>query len=206
MPTRFPTKPLGKPSRSAKKRLISYINSVSGAGFSDELLTICFARRAAAYKRATLIFTDLEYLFNLSFDRVQFVFAGKAHPKDDPGKQLIRDIVNIGKQYENKLRMVFVPNYNIWLGALMTQGADVWLNTPRRPREACGTSGMKVHLQRRRQHERARRLVARSLPQPHQRLGHRRRRRRHRRTGRRLISITISTTWSPPTTPTPSTG
>jgi glycogen phosphorylase len=86
----------------------------------------------------------MEYLLNLSFDRVQFVFAGKAHPKDEPGKELIREIVATGKKYEDKLRMVYIPNYNIWLGALMTQGADVWLNTPRRPREACGTSGMKV--------------------------------------------------------------
>ena len=127
-----------------RKRLISYINSVSGAGFTDELLTICFARRAAAYKRATLIFTDLEYLFNLSFDRVQFIFAGKAHPQDDAGKQLIKEIVNTGRQYEKELRLVYVPNYSIWSASLMTQGADVWLNTPRRPREASGTSGMKV--------------------------------------------------------------
>jgi glycogen phosphorylase len=129
---------------SAKRRLISYINAVSAVGFSEEQLTICFARRAASYKRATLIFTDMEYLQNLSFDRVQFVFAGKAHPKDEPGKELIREIIGIGRKYEEKLRMVYVPNYNIWLGALMTQGADVWLNTPRRPREASGTSGMKV--------------------------------------------------------------
>ncbi len=133
-----------KAKRHAKRRLISYINSVSGAGFTDDHLTICFARRAAAYKRATLIFSDLEYLFNLSFDRVQFIFAGKAHPQDDAGKKLIKEIANLAKQYENKLRLVFVPNYNIWLGGLMTQGADVWLNTPRRPREASGTSGMKV--------------------------------------------------------------
>lgn len=130
--------------RTAKNRLIRYINSVSGAGFTDELLTICFARRAAAYKRATLVFSDLEFLFNLSYDRVQFVFAGKAHPQDQPGKELIREIVNIGKQYEKQLRLVFIPNYDIWVASLMTSGADVWLNTPRRPREASGTSGMKV--------------------------------------------------------------
>ncbi len=130
--------------KGAKKRLISYINSLSDAGFTDERLTICFARRAAAYKRATLILSDLEFLFNLSYDRVQFVFAGKAHPQDEAGKELIKQIVNTGKQYENQLRLVFVPNYNIWVASLMTAGADVWLNTPRRPREASGTSGMKV--------------------------------------------------------------
>lgn len=140
----IPDSDIGEAKRRAKCRLISFINSVSGAGFTDELLTICFARRATAYKRATLIFSDLEYLFNLSYDRVQYVFAGKAHPQDEPGKKLIREIVNFGKQYENKLRLVFVPNYNIWVAGLMTSGADVWLNTPRRPREASGTSGMKV--------------------------------------------------------------
>ena len=116
--------------KKAKNRLIKYINSLSDAGFTDERLTICFARRAAAYKRATLIFSDLEFLFNLSYDRVQFVFAGKAHPQDEPGKELIREVVNTGKQYEKQLRLVFVPNYNIWVAGLMTAGADVWLNTP----------------------------------------------------------------------------
>lgn len=140
----IPDSEISETKKTAKRRLISYINSVSNVGFTDELLTICFARRAAAYKRATLIFSDLEYLFNLSFDRVQYVFAGKAHPQDEPGKELIRQIVNIGKQYENRLRLAFVPNYNIWVAGLMTSGADVWLNTPRRPREASGTSGMKV--------------------------------------------------------------
>ncbi|MGC9195425.1 MAG: alpha-glucan family phosphorylase [Syntrophobacteraceae bacterium] len=142
--SQIPDSEIVEAKKMAKRRLISYINSLSGAGFTDELLTICFARRAAAYKRATLIFSDLEFLFNLSYDRVQFVFAGKAHPQDAAGKELIKQIVNIGKQYENNLRLVFVPNYNIWVSSLMTAGADVWLNTPRRPREASGTSGMKV--------------------------------------------------------------
>ncbi len=140
----IPDSDIVEAKKKAKNRLIRYINSLSDAGFTDESLTICFARRAAAYKRATLIFSDLEFLFNLSYDRVQFVFAGKAHPQDEAGKELIRQIVNIGKQYEKQLRLVFVPNYNIWVAGLMTAGADVWLNTPRRPREASGTSGMKV--------------------------------------------------------------
>ncbi len=128
----------------AKKRLISFVNAVSNAGFSDEFLTIGFARRAAAYKRATLLFTDMEFLLNLSKDRVQYVFAGKAHPKDIPGKELIKEIIEISRKYEGRLRLVFIKNYNMWLAALMTQGVDIWLNNPRRPREACGTSGMKV--------------------------------------------------------------
>jgi glycogen phosphorylase len=140
----IPDDDLKRAKSTAKKRLISYINSASAAGFTDEHLTICFARRATAYKRTTLLFTDLEYLFNLSYDRVQFIFAGKAHPQDQAGKQLIKEIVNTGRQHEKKLRLVFLPNYSIWLAQLMTQGTDVWLNTPRRPREASGTSGMKV--------------------------------------------------------------
>jgi len=141
---KIPDEAIKQAKQHAKKRLVSYVNSVTGVGFHDEFLTICFARRATAYKRATLIFTDLEYLFNLTSDRVQFIFAGKSHPQDGSGKELIRDIVHIGKQYEKNLRLVFVPNYSIWLASLMTQGTDVWLNTPRRPREASGTSGMKV--------------------------------------------------------------
>ena len=141
---KIPDDDLREAKVAAKRRLISYINAICGVGFSEEFLTICFARRATAYKRATLIFTDIEYLLNLSFDRVQFVFAGKAHPRDESGKDLIRRIIELGKQHEDRLRLVFLPNYNIWLGGLMTRGTDVWLNTPRRPREACGTSGMKV--------------------------------------------------------------
>jgi len=140
----IPDEAFHKAKHRAKRRLINYVNSISGTGFTEEFLTICFARRATAYKRATLIFSDIEYLSNLSLDRVQFIFAGKSHPQDDSGKQLIKEIINISKQHEQKLRLVFLPNYNIWLAALMTQGTDVWLNTPRRPREASGTSGMKV--------------------------------------------------------------
>ncbi|MFP5213212.1 MAG: alpha-glucan family phosphorylase [Acidobacteriota bacterium] len=141
---KIPDEAVHQAKLTAKKRLISYVNSVSGAGFTEELLTITFARRAAAYKRATLIFADIEFLLNLSLDRVQFIFAGKAHPQDEPGKRLLQEIIHVGKQYEKKLRLVFVPNYSIWLGSLLTAGTDVWLNTPRRPREASGTSGMKV--------------------------------------------------------------
>ncbi len=141
---KIPDEEIRKTKLAAKRKLINYVNAQSGAGFSEEFLTICFARRAASYKRATLLFNDIEYLLNLSFDRVQYIFAGKSHPRDGAGKELIKEIIKIQKQYEQRLRLVFLPNYSIWLGALMTQGTDVWLNTPRRPREASGTSGMKV--------------------------------------------------------------
>jgi len=141
---KIPDEEIHRTKLNAKRRLISYVNGICAAGFTEEFLTICFARRATAYKRATLIFSDIEYLSNLSHDRVQFIFAGKAHPQDESGKKLIEEITHIAKQHEQKLRLVFLPNYNIWLASLMTRGTDVWLNTPRRPREASGTSGMKV--------------------------------------------------------------
>ena len=170
----IPDSEIVEAKKRAKKRLISYINSLSGAGFTDELLTICFARRAAAYKRATLIFSDLEFLFNLSYDRVQFVFAGKAHPQDALGKELIKQVVDIGKQYENQLKLVFVPNYNIWV-------ASDDCRRRRLAQHAAPPKGGERHqrheglLQRRRQHERARRMVAGSLQGPCERVGHRRR-------------------------------
>jgi starch phosphorylase len=129
---------------AAKRRLIRYVNATTNAGFSEEFLTVGFARRAASYKRATLFFTDMERLLNLTRNRVQFVFAGKAHPQDEAGKKLIQDIIRTGQTYEGRLRLVYLNNYNMWQGALLTQGVDLWLNNPRRPREASGTSGMKV--------------------------------------------------------------
>ncbi len=114
------------------------------------VLTIGFARRFATYKRATLWMRDVERIKRLLLGnkhrKVQFVIAGKAHPKDIPGKELIRDINHfIREQYLEK-QVVFVPNYDIHIARLMVAGCDVWLNTPRRPREASGTSGMKASM------------------------------------------------------------
>ncbi len=111
------------------------------------VLTIGFARRFATYKRATLLFSDRERLKNLLFhqDRpVQFVFAGKSHPRDDGGKKLIQDIVNFVKSERAGSRIVFLEDYDMSVARRMIQGVDVWLNNPRRPMEASGTSGMKV--------------------------------------------------------------
>ena len=140
----IPDELLAQAKLSAKRRLIHFVNATTNAGFSDEFLTVGFARRAAIYKRATLFFTDMERLFNLTRNRVQFIFAGKAHPQDEAGKRLIQDIIRTTQRYEGRLRLVYLINYNIWQGALLTQGVDLWLNNPRRPREASGTSGMKV--------------------------------------------------------------
>ncbi len=112
--------------------------------------TIGFARRFATYKRATLWMRDLERIKRLLLankDRkVQFVIAGKAHPKDIPGKELIRDINHFIREQHLEKQVVFVPNYDIHISRLMVAGCDIWLNTPRRPREASGTSGMKAAM------------------------------------------------------------
>jgi alpha-glucan phosphorylase-like protein len=128
-----------------KKKLLAYIKENTGEDFDPDVLTIGFARRAATYKRGDLLFTDLERLIRICSGKVQFVFAGKAHPKDIPGKEVIKRIVNLAAQLrmENKLKVVFLENYDMQLGALLTAGVDVWLNNPIRPREASGTSGMK---------------------------------------------------------------
>ncbi|RMF35930.1 MAG: alpha-glucan family phosphorylase, partial [Chloroflexi bacterium] len=114
---------------------------------SPEALTIGFARRFAAYKRATLIFQDLERLTRLLTDRerpVQIIFAGKAHPRDDEGKALIRQVVQYASREELRHHIVFLEDHDMNVARYLVQGADLWLNTPRRFLEACGTSGMKA--------------------------------------------------------------
>ena len=114
------------------------------------VLTIGFARRFATYKRATLWMRDLERIKKIlqghKHRKVQFVIAGKAHPKDIPGKELIRDINHFIREHHLEKQVVFVPNYDIHISRLMVAGCDIWLNTPRRPREASGTSGMKAAM------------------------------------------------------------
>jgi starch phosphorylase len=110
-------------------------------------LTIVFARRFTEYKRPTLILHDSKRLLRLLTNRdrpVQIVFAGKAHPDDKIGKQLIRQIVHFVKRKRLHRQVVFIEDYDITLARYLVQGADIWLNTPRRPLEACGTSGMKA--------------------------------------------------------------
>jgi len=114
-----------------------------------EVLTIGFARRFATYKRANLIFSDMERIKSLMNDPhrpIQIVFAGKAHPKDQPGKDYIRAIASLRNDPELKTRVVFVEDYDVNLCRHLVQGVDVWLNNPRRPLEASGTSGQKVVL------------------------------------------------------------
>jgi starch phosphorylase len=114
-----------------------------------DALTIGFARRFATYKRATLLFRDVNRLKKILTDPkrpVQIVIAGKAHPKDHPGKMLIRDIVQLSRDPEFQNRIIFVEDYGIQVARELVQGVDLWLNTPRRGEEACGTSGMKASM------------------------------------------------------------
>jgi len=112
-----------------------------------DALTIGFARRFATYKRATLVFTDparLLRMLNHADRPLQIIFAGKAHPHDTAGKEFIRQITNIARQSEFRNRVVFLEDYDMHVARYLVQGVDVWLNNPRRPKEASGTSGMKV--------------------------------------------------------------
>ena len=114
---------------------------------NPDALTIGFARRFATYKRAPLIFQQLENIVKLTRDKnraVQFIFAGKAHPRDDDGKRYIQHIIHLGKYSDLQGHLVFIENYDMHVARQMVSGCDVWLNTPRRPLEASGTSGMKA--------------------------------------------------------------
>jgi starch phosphorylase len=114
---------------------------------SPDALTIGFGRRFASYKRATLLLRDPERLSRILNNPqypVQIIYAGKAHPKDDAGKQLIQTIINLAARPDFRRKLVFLENYDMSVARYMVQGCDVWLNTPLRPQEASGTSGMKA--------------------------------------------------------------
>jgi starch phosphorylase len=121
----------------------------SGVLLDPYALTIGFARRFATYKRANLIFRDYDRLLKIVTNPrmpVQFIFAGKAHPADEPGKLMIQEVYRAVKDARFGGRLAFLEDYDMNIARYMVQGVDVWLNTPRRPREASGTSGMKAAL------------------------------------------------------------
>jgi glycogen phosphorylase len=132
----------------AKKRLFGEIKNRMGVDFDPNVFTIGFARRASTYKRAALLFQDPERLRRLAKDigPIQLVYGGKAHPRDEGGKKLIRDVFGGASSVKDVIRTVYVENYDMQWGALITAGVDVWLNNPMRPQEASGTSGMKSAL------------------------------------------------------------
>jgi glycogen phosphorylase len=162
----IPTQELWEMHRKRKRRMVTFVReravesavqrkaSASEVRHLSEVLepdvfTIGFARRFATYKRATLLFRDvnrLKKILNNPSMPVQVVIAGKAHPKDHPGKTLIREIVSLSRDPEISKRLIFVEDYSIQVAREMVQGVDLWLNTPRRGEEACGTSGMKASM------------------------------------------------------------
>ncbi len=132
-----------------KESLLAEVASRTGLVLNPKVLTLGFARRAATYKRADLLFRDPERLLRMAqaAGGLQILYAGKAHPQDEPGKALIHSVIEKAKQYSGAdLRVVYLENYDWNLGAALTAGVDVWVNTPLRPYEASGTSGMKAAL------------------------------------------------------------
>ena len=130
----------------AKTALLQHVNDASGAQMDPDVFTIGFARRATVWKRADLVFTDLSRLeaIHARAGAFQLIFGGKAHPKDDSGKALIRRIFEIKEALGSKIKLVYLEEYDMGLARLLTAGADLWLNTPQPPLEASGTSGMKA--------------------------------------------------------------
>jgi starch phosphorylase len=132
----------------AKQALIDEIARRTGTAFGVDVLTIGFARRATPYKRADLVFSDLERLRRIAGEagKLQIVFGGKAHPADAGGKALIHRIFEAARALGDDVRVVYLENYDMALGRLLTSGVDLWLNNPMKPLEASGTSGMKAAL------------------------------------------------------------
>ena len=134
-------------ARSKNRRIFrELVKASTGVELEEQRLTIGFARRFATYKRANLVFKDLARLSEIGGGKIQFVFSGKAHPRDEGGKQLIRDIYGSAKHLEQEIPVAFLENYDMDTGLAITSGVDIWLNNPIRPMEASGTSGMKAAM------------------------------------------------------------
>ena len=141
---RIPDEELWAAHMEAKRKLIDMVNDRYGAGMEHDTLTFGFARRATAYKRASLLFHDIDRLLKAADGKLQVIYAGKAHPKDTPGQDNIRLIHKYMKELGDRIRVIYLPEYDMRLALDLVSGVDVWLNTPRRPHEASGTSGMKA--------------------------------------------------------------
>ena len=141
----IPEQELWDAHQKAKKKLLDHVKKTLGIAMDQNVLTLGFARRATAYKRMDLLFHDVERLMQIAEkSRIQLIYAGKAHPKDEPGKKLIQGIHGYRDRLKDKIAIAYLPGYNMDLGLKLVSGVDVWLNTPLRPLEASGTSGMKA--------------------------------------------------------------
>jgi len=144
----IPRKDIWAAHMQAKSELLDNVNRHREVVMDADIFTIGFARRVTAYKRADLVFSDIERLKKIAdeFGGLQFVYAGKAHPSDTEGKQIIRRIFDLKRALKDQIAIAFLPNYDIELAKLITAGVDLWINTPQPPLEASGTSGMKAAL------------------------------------------------------------
>ncbi|MGF3522172.1 MAG: alpha-glucan family phosphorylase [Candidatus Bathyarchaeia archaeon] len=141
----IPNEEIWQAHREQKIRLIDYVNELTRAGLSYDVFTLGFARRATEYKRARLLFSDIERLKKINRKgKFQLIFAGKAHPRDVQGKRLIQDLFSYANQLKPDVKMVYLENYDMAMATKLVSGVDVWLNTPLKPLEASGTSGMKA--------------------------------------------------------------
>ena len=144
----IPNQDVWNAHRTAKRRMLEDVNRATHVGMDVDVLTLGFARRATAYKRLDLLFQDIERLQQLAARAggLQVIYAGKAHPQDQQGKALIQRMYAVKDLFKNDVKVAYLANYDIAMGALLTAGVDVWLNTPQPPLEASGTSGMKAAL------------------------------------------------------------
>ena len=141
---RIPDEDIWAAHMEAKKILLDFVKAETGVIMDPGIFTIGFARRATAYKRADLLFSDMERLRRMGKGKLQIVYAGKAHPRDEAGKGLIEKLFTIKEQLRDSITMAYLPNYNMDMALKLVSGVDIWLNTPMRPLEASGTSGMKA--------------------------------------------------------------
>lgn len=144
----IPGNEIWKAHLQAKKQLLHYVNRESNKGMDTDIFTLGFARRAATYKRADLLLSNIERLKEIcaKAGQLQIVYAGKAHPKDQQGQELIQRIFKAINSLNSDIKVAYLENYDIELGKLLTSGVDIWVNTPMPPMEASGTSGMKAAL------------------------------------------------------------
>jgi len=142
----IPRLELWEAHRLAKQELLRAVRDATGTVLDLDTFTLGFARRATAYKRHDLVFWDIDRLVAIhdTVGPFQLLFAGKAHPRDDQGKDLIRRVYAMKAKLEGKIKIAYLEEYDLGLARLMTAGVDVWLNTPQEPLEASGTSGMKA--------------------------------------------------------------
>lgn len=142
----IPADALWDAHQAAKQAMVDAVKARSGIAFDRDALTLVYARRATAYKRPMLLFDDLERLISMTryVGPLQIAFAGKSHPRDNEGKALIRRVYEIAQQLKGKVPVAYLENYDMELAGVLAAGCDVWVNTPRPPMEASGTSGMKA--------------------------------------------------------------